>query len=119
MNDSSPTVEDCDRHTLRISDDKNGRIIYLFDYNNGPELNWKILANLRRKRNSDIIKHPYMLNYINEILVNLAWIYFGRITLYTIFLILLYSSIYSDLQTWQKGIFLVLGVFHFITIVGD
>ncbi|KAE9547260.1 hypothetical protein FO519_009528 [Halicephalobus sp. NKZ332] len=98
-NISSPDLEKCEEFTLKFSDSANERTIYVFDYS-GIKLNWRILKMLKDKSIWGVIKHPYVLNYINEVLIPLAPIYACEIFLYFTFLVLLHFSIHVNPSVW-------------------
>ena len=91
----SPTLEKCEKYTLKTVDDANERVIYIFDYS-GIELNWKKLKKLEDNNLWGTIKHPYIRNYINQKLIPLTPFYIIEILLYLTFAILLHIFIHNN-----------------------
>ena len=97
----------CNKNTFKFYDAVNERTIYLFNYNKN-EINLKKLQNIKKKKCWDVLKHPYVLNYINETLLHSFWIYVIQIILYIIYLVVLYLHIYDvfrELTKWIITIF--------------
>ncbi|KAE9549370.1 hypothetical protein FO519_007414 [Halicephalobus sp. NKZ332] len=105
--DDIPSLEKCNDYTQEFRDDANERTIYVFDYN-GIRLDRITLKQLKDRNRWDIIKHPYILNYINETLVHSATSYAIHIVIYFVFLFLLYSYIHTNPQTWNNTIVTIL-----------
>ncbi|KAE9547823.1 hypothetical protein FO519_008968 [Halicephalobus sp. NKZ332] len=99
--------EECNSKTKKFCDKKNKRTIYIFDYS-GVNLSWKVLNDLRDNTCWDVIKHPYILNYINEILLRYAIAYALYIIVYVIFLLLIYSCFHGDPHISNRIIITVL-----------
>uniref|UniRef100_A0AC35EVC4 Uncharacterized protein n=1 Tax=Panagrolaimus sp. PS1159 TaxID=55785 RepID=A0AC35EVC4_9BILA len=101
--DKEITLEKLNKHTLVFDDEANERVIYVFDYSS-IFLNRMVLKNLKDKNKWNIIKHPFMFNYINETLLNSAFTYTMHISLYFAFLFLLYSYIHTKPNVWNNAL---------------
>uniref|UniRef100_A0AC34QIC0 Ion transport domain-containing protein n=1 Tax=Panagrolaimus sp. JU765 TaxID=591449 RepID=A0AC34QIC0_9BILA len=116
--DEGLTLKKCNEYTQEFRDNANDRTIYVFDYKGLPvNLNRITLKKLKDKNRWDIIKHPLVLNYINEILVASALTYAIHILIYFVFLFLLYSYIHTDPQTWNNSIVTLLVSFFIFTLL--
>uniref|UniRef100_A0A0N5C306 Ion_trans domain-containing protein n=2 Tax=Strongyloides papillosus TaxID=174720 RepID=A0A0N5C306_STREA len=86
------------------------RIIYIFDYREdirNPEcksevLNRHILKKLQEEKKWDLLKHPYILNFLNENIIYIPEVYFLHIITYIFFLMLLYAYIFMDSNIFQN-----------------
>lgn len=89
-------------------------VTFIFDYMKdatGVEevISWRELQELKHKRHWNVLRHPFVLNYINEKLLERATFYFAHIIAYFIFLLLLSSYIFgkTDFQDILATIFLI------------
>ncbi|EJD75278.1 hypothetical protein LOAG_17549 [Loa loa] len=116
--------EQCNRdfynsRTRRIQSDD--RIIYFFRYDcsEGEEeiISWHELKYLKDNHRWNVIRHPMVLNFVNEILLSQAYLYVIHITSYLIFLLLLSSYIFgkNNIQDFLSTLFLI--VFGFCLVV--
>lgn len=86
------------------------RIIYIFDYREdirNPEcksevLNRHVLKKLQEEKKWDLLKHPYILNFLNENIIYTPEVYFLHIITYIFFLMLLYAYIFMDSNIFQN-----------------
>ena len=106
LNDFSLTIDDCDKFTKKEFDKKEERWIYIFDYDGIP-LDRKIFKSLKNNKRWCVLKHPYIINYINETLIRLTPFYVLYLFTYVIFLSLLYFHIH-DFPTNLGSIILVM-----------
>ena len=97
----SPTIDECRKYTKFVNDEINERTIYVFDYS-GIQLDWRILRNLINENRWNVIKDPYILNYINETLINSAAGYVMNILVHFLFLLLLYFHVHNAAPNWQS-----------------
>jgi hypothetical protein len=96
--------------SLVLEDDD--RIIYLFDYNKtngrGEVLNRHVLKKLKDNGHWKVIRHPFVLNFINEKVLSCTLFYALHILLYFTFLFLLYSYVLGPPSVaknlWVSGI---------------
>lgn len=114
----SPTLEKCNDYTQEFRDEANERTVYVFDYS-GIKLDRITLKQLKDKNRWDVIKHPYILNYVNETLIHSATSYAIHIVVYFVFLFLLYSYIHTNPQTWNNTAVTILVTGFIITLVGN
>ncbi|VDN88444.1 unnamed protein product, partial [Brugia pahangi] len=106
--------------TRRIQSDD--RIVYFFRYDSSEEgeevISWRELKHLFMRDNHrwNIIRHPMVLNFINEILLSQAYLYVAHIISYLIFLLLLSSYIFgkNNMQDFLSTLFLI--VFGFCLV---
>ena len=84
-----------------FNDYVNQKTIYVFDYS-GIQLDWRTLKQLINANEWNVIKHPYVLNYINETLINSTIGYILNIFANFLFLLLFYLHIYNVAQYWQS-----------------
>ena len=77
------------------------------------------MKQLRKQNRLDIIKHPYILNYLNETLVYLSPVYTIRLFLHCIFLVLLYFRIHNISEKIQGliiGVLAVMGASELVSV---
>ncbi|KAM3722195.1 Transient receptor potential cation channel subfamily A member [Dirofilaria immitis] len=124
MENSEETLNPCSRdfynsRTRRIQLDD--RIIYLFRYDGSEEgeeiISWRELKYLKDNHRWNIIRHPMILNFINEKLLSQAYFYVIHIIAYLIFLVLLSSYIFgkNNVQDFLSTLFLI--IFGFCLVV--
>uniref|UniRef100_A0AC35U3X6 G_PROTEIN_RECEP_F1_2 domain-containing protein n=1 Tax=Rhabditophanes sp. KR3021 TaxID=114890 RepID=A0AC35U3X6_9BILA len=83
---------------------KGDNIIYLFDYRKNLDdpnsktelLNRQTLKALLKARDWELLKHPFVLNFINEKLIKSATSYATHCLIYFVFLILLYTFVVTQ-----------------------
>ncbi|KAI1721885.1 transient receptor potential cation channel subfamily A member 1 like protein [Ditylenchus destructor] len=85
------------QHSLVWEDEE--RIIYLFDYSKGSGrgelINRHVLRKLKEKGHWGVVRHPLVLNYINEKCLSCTGFYALHTVLYFTFLFLLYSYVHG------------------------
>ncbi|VIO95512.1 Uncharacterized protein BM_BM13580 [Brugia malayi] len=124
MENNDEMLNPCSREfynsrTRRIQSDD--RIVYFFRYDSSEEgeevISWRELKHLRDNHRWNIIRHPMVLNFINEILLSQAYLYVAHIISYLIFLLLLSSYIFgkNNMQDFLSTLFLI--VFGFCLVV--
>uniref|UniRef100_A0A914ZVD9 Ion transport domain-containing protein n=1 Tax=Parascaris univalens TaxID=6257 RepID=A0A914ZVD9_PARUN len=115
------TREFYNSRTRKIQTDE--LLIYLFKYEkesscDGEEvITWRELKDLKDRKQWAIIRHPMVLNFVNEKLLQRAKFYVAHITAYLLFLLLLSSYIFDKnaLQDVLATFFLI--VFGFCLVV--
>lgn len=115
------TLEKLNKHTLVFDDEANERVIYVFDYSN-IYLNRLVLKHLKDKNKWNVIKHPFVFNYINETLLNSAFTYTMHIVLYFAFLLILYSYIHAKPTIWNNSlvtVFVIIFIFFLVRAFTD
>uniref|UniRef100_A0A0N4ZYG6 Ion_trans domain-containing protein n=1 Tax=Parastrongyloides trichosuri TaxID=131310 RepID=A0A0N4ZYG6_PARTI len=97
-------------------------VLYFFDYKKNVDdahckeelLDRHILKKLLKARDWELIKHPFVLNFINEKLINSALVYGMHCIIYFVFLFLLYSFVVTQpnyLRSIIVSIFLIFFIF--------
>ena len=114
---SSRICEECDKYTQKFDDDVKKRTIYVFDYSQ-ITLDRKKLENFKSKNYFRIIKHPYVLNYINETVVNSVVPYIIYTLVYFILSVVFYFHIQKPF-TEHKTIIIILGPMFLIEWVSN
>ncbi|VDK79607.1 unnamed protein product [Litomosoides sigmodontis] len=120
---SDETLNPCSRdfynsRTRRLQSDD--RTVYFFRYDGAEEgeeiISWHELKHLRDNRRWNVIRHPMILNFVNEILLSQAYFYLMHILSYLVFLLLLSSYIFdkSSTQDILSTLFLTVFGFHLI-----
>uniref|UniRef100_A0A0N5BFS0 Ion_trans domain-containing protein n=1 Tax=Strongyloides papillosus TaxID=174720 RepID=A0A0N5BFS0_STREA len=97
-------------------------VIYFFDYKkdignpNCKEeiLNRHNLKKLLKSREWSLIKHPFVLNFINEKLINSGMVYAFHCLIYFIFLFLLYSFVMTTQPNYFRSIFVSIFLIFFL-----
>uniref|UniRef100_A0AAF5RX60 Ion transport domain-containing protein n=2 Tax=Wuchereria bancrofti TaxID=6293 RepID=A0AAF5RX60_WUCBA len=124
MENNDEMLNPCSREfynsrTRRIQSDDG--IVYFFQYDGSEEgeevISWRELKHLRDNHRWNIIRHPMVLNFINEILLSQAYLYVAHIISYLIFLLLLSSYIFgkNNMQDFLSTLFLI--IFGFFLVV--
>ncbi|CAG9539241.1 unnamed protein product [Cercopithifilaria johnstoni] len=119
----NPFVFKCSREfyssrTRRIQSDD--RIVYFFRYDGSEKgeeiISWHELKYLRDNRRWNVIRHPMVLNFINEILLSQAYLYVAHIISYLVFLLLLSSYIFgkNSVQDILSTLFLIIFGFYLV-----
>uniref|UniRef100_A0A7E4ZSC8 Ion_trans domain-containing protein n=1 Tax=Panagrellus redivivus TaxID=6233 RepID=A0A7E4ZSC8_PANRE len=99
------TLDFCNANTYVYDDKVNDRIFYVFNYKKYERLlNYQTLKKLKDRNEWDVIKHPFVFNYINEVLLNAAWFYTTHIVTYFMFLLLLYSYIHTKPTVYNNSV---------------
>uniref|UniRef100_A0A7E4VEI1 Ion_trans domain-containing protein n=1 Tax=Panagrellus redivivus TaxID=6233 RepID=A0A7E4VEI1_PANRE len=113
--DITLTLDYCNKNT-RVYDDKaKDRVIYVFNYDD-KAVTYETLKFLQDKNEWDVIKHPFVFNYINEVLLNVAWFYTIHIMAYSVFLLSLYSFIRAK-TIYNEMVVTVLASVFFIVMI--
>ncbi|CAA95836.1 Ion_trans domain-containing protein [Caenorhabditis elegans] len=70
---------------------------FIFNYENGSgeTLNWKELRKLKSGKKWGVIRHPYILNYVNQKLIDCAFFYSLHILAFLVFFLLLAWHVFS------------------------
>ncbi|KAK6729699.1 hypothetical protein RB195_006633 [Necator americanus] len=94
--------------------DAEEKIVFLFDYStkpvkpfedgvNGPLLSsgqeiidWRVLREMKKENKWGVIRHPMVLNFVNERLLDCAFFYTLHVLAFAVFLLLLSSHIFSS-----------------------
>uniref|UniRef100_A0A0R3RJ55 Ion_trans domain-containing protein n=1 Tax=Elaeophora elaphi TaxID=1147741 RepID=A0A0R3RJ55_9BILA len=96
------------------------QIVYFFRYDGSEEgeeiISWRELKHLRDNHRWNIIRHPMVLNFVNEILLSQAYLYVAHILSYLVFLILLSSYIFgkNSVQDILSTLFLIVFGFYLV-----
>ncbi|CAJ0571015.1 unnamed protein product, partial [Mesorhabditis spiculigera] len=102
--ESSKSIEYYNRHTRVSHNTANGKTTFLFDYGEegaAGRVNLEELLKLYDQAKLEVIRHPMVLNYINEILLGAAtWYMFQLLTQYGyLFLLMAYCLTRAGLFT--------------------
>ncbi|CAI4231611.1 unnamed protein product [Auanema sp. JU1783] len=131
------------RSRVKYEDDEE-RIIFLFDYRKdvkasqsenpsdhaenananddasdlliGEEINWRSLQKLKRENKWGVMRHPMILNFLNEQLINCAMWYTVQILMFAVFLLMLSFHILSE-NAVTKSLLLVMLLIFFAVLV--
>lgn len=98
-------------------------VVYYFDYSNASSkddeetITWRELKELKDKRNWAVLRHPMVLNFVNEKLLERAIFYAIHIISYLLFLLLLSSYIFGKTPSQDVLATIFLIVFGFCLLV--
>ncbi|XGW19288.1 hypothetical protein V3C99_003261 [Haemonchus contortus] len=116
--------------------DAEEKIVFLFDYStkpakttpdevNGPLLrsssaeviDWRVLRDLKRDNKWGVMRHPMVLNFINERLLDCAFFYTLHILAFGVFLLLLSSHIFSSTVAKDIAVTAFIALFLFFMLL--
>ncbi|PIC51081.1 hypothetical protein B9Z55_001737 [Caenorhabditis nigoni] len=93
------TLEFCNRRSRIRRNKAEDSTTFMFDYLRDPEegetLNWRELRKLKAGKKWGVIRHPYILNYINQKLIDCALFYSLHILAFLFFFLLLAWHVFS------------------------
>ncbi|CAL2030391.1 unnamed protein product [Caenorhabditis brenneri] len=93
------TLEFCNQRSRirrnKAEDSTTFMFNYLRDSEEGEVLNWKELRKLKSGKKWGVIRHPYILNYINQKLIDCALFYSLHILAFLVFFLLLAWHVFS------------------------
>ncbi|CAP38627.1 Protein CBR-TRPA-2 [Caenorhabditis briggsae] len=93
------TLEFCNRRSRIRRNKAEDSATFMFDYLRDPEegetLNWRELRKLKAGKKWGVIRHPYILNYINQKLIDCALFYSLHILAFLFFFLLLAWHVFS------------------------
>ncbi|CAJ0955065.1 unnamed protein product, partial [Mesorhabditis belari] len=98
--DHPNTIEFYNSRSRVFHDDEEDKIVFYFDYkkegNDQEEIiNWQKLKELKDKKRWGVIRHPLVLNFVNERLLDCAGFYTFHMLTYFSFLLILSSHVFS------------------------
>ncbi|CAD5206261.1 unnamed protein product [Bursaphelenchus okinawaensis] len=109
-------------HDRTLVFENEDKIIYLFDYckssGRTEVLNRHVLKKLKDHDHWAVIKHPFVLNYVNERILSCTLFYAIHIIVYFFFLFLLYSYVHSP-PSMVKNLIVttIIGFFVFFMLI--
>ncbi|KAF1768391.1 hypothetical protein GCK72_000203 [Caenorhabditis remanei] len=103
------TLDFCNKRTKSFVNEKTGTKKFVFDYTgtafkNGVfagKSSWKVLEELLTAKKINVIRTPFILNYVNQKLVDCAWFYALHVFAALIIFICLFFYIVSP-QRWNQ-----------------
>ncbi|KAF8366425.1 trpa-2, partial [Pristionchus pacificus] len=94
------TIEFYNQRSRIVHADAEEKMIFLFDYRGKEKdeecIHWKHLKELKDRNKWGVLRHPMVLNFINERLIECAFFYFLHLAAFFTFLLLLSSHIFSN-----------------------
>uniref|UniRef100_A0A8R1DF22 Ion transport domain-containing protein n=1 Tax=Caenorhabditis japonica TaxID=281687 RepID=A0A8R1DF22_CAEJA len=104
------TLEYCNRHSKLWKNRAEESTVFFFDYKtkkSSETLNWEVLRQLKLSKKWGVIRHPYILNYVNQKLVDCALFYTCHILAFLMFFLLLAWHIFSRnlIKDWIITVF--------------
>ncbi|EFO97595.1 hypothetical protein CRE_10674 [Caenorhabditis remanei] len=93
------TLEFCNQRSRIRRNKAEDSTTFMFNYLRDPEegetLNWRELRKLKANKKWGVIRHPYILNYINQKLIDCALFYSLHILAFLVFFLLLAWHVFS------------------------
>lgn len=117
-------LDSFNERSLFWEDEDGERIVYLFDYTNeensrhrGHEfINRHLLQELRDNDLWRLVRHPLVLNFVNEKLISCAFFYLFHVVIYFVYLGLLFSYAEGP-PSIAKNLLVTVIIFFFIFIL--
>lgn len=137
LEDPKPNTLDYFNSRSRVKHlDAEEKIVFLFDYSTAPVksspeepndpllrcssseiIDWRVLRDLKKDNKWGVMRHPMVLNFINERLLDCALFYSLHILAFAVFLLLLSSHIFSNSLAKDVAVTAFIAFFLFFMMV--